>query len=544
MTEFNTGHFVKASVRKLSSISIELVLCSSPDAQDQLFLFLFEERKLNKLIHKVNGQMGSGKSREVLRWYFNLVKESAGKGVPATIAVPTNGLADQYEKYLTAMEIPFVVINQDRGFRSSSEEYRRLCKEGFSGVLIVAHVVALTETEYAKDRLLIVDEAISPLDTIKIGFRKPEELDEIAVKLTADVPGFYELVADEITSQVLDDRADVQSFYMTHGKKAQDLAEYTSCDHFRVVIDIESFDSAKSGDSFEDHETVILQFTIFMLSTIANEYKNVLMISADFDDIMVSLMWSKSVAFQSHSEIENRLDYLDFHHKSNLVELYHAPIKNLSGTFLKSLDKEKRREEVGTQIFADMFATAIGEVFPDTPHIFCLNKHPKKDSKYRWLLEGENGGERLFTVPHGRNDLDHYKMAVFGAAINLDPITEHRLFAFYGITKKQIKKAIAYLTVAQFCGRTAVRKWKGTDKVIFVLPDEGTADFMRELFNCAPSTPLPMSLEQAKRGRPVKANKVPPKPRKPKKTDEQKREDARLRQQKSRAKKLGTEIRV
>ncbi|MFD1326765.1 DUF6538 domain-containing protein [Mycoplana ramosa] len=277
---------------------------------------------------------------------------------------------------------------------------------------------------------------------------------------------------------------------------------------------------------------VWLQFTIFMLPSIVDAYKDTLIISANFDETLLAMMWSKDVHFQRNEWIQSRLRYQDMKHVADFVELYHAPVKNLSKTFLTRLGKGD--EERGTQDYVDRVALCLGDMFPGREHIHCSNKL-SDDKDYRWLLD-DKGGQRVITNPFGWNTFKHCNMAVFLAAINYDPDTNDRLYAFYGITKAQAKNALCYQMIYQFLGRTMIRDkdkiGKPDDtgkilKVVCVLPDEGAAEAFQGLLGCAPSTPLPIDFgAQPKRGRPRVTKSV-----------EKKREEEKLKKQRYREKK-------
>ena len=486
--------------RKEKSMKVHVLL---PDAHGPfLFLFLiFEVPLMKRVIQRVSGHIGSGKSRYTLQWYYHLVWQNGGKPVPATIATPTNGLSKQYRTYLEKAGIPCLVISRDEGFRSASEEYRRQCDEGFEGILIVNHSVVLASATDTSKRLLIIDEAFTPFENIRIEFESAEELKDFCV-IDSDRSDFYELVPSDRTLTALIDILDKnEARYRKFGKLAQDLAEYTMNHHYQVIIDKATFDDALSGKSFEKSTRVALQFTIFLLPSILDGYEDVLIISANFEKTFVAMMWSKDVVFLPNDFIESRLDYSDLSHKADCVKIYHPPIKNLSKFFLTKLGKKDYL--AGCQTFYDMCAEAIHGLFEGREHIFCTNKHPHENKKFAWALEGELGGNREITNPHGRNDLQATNMGVFLAAINLDPDTEGRLKAFYGISAKQTKDALCYQMVYQFLGRTSLRSFESREKVVLVVPDAGAAAAVEEMLQCEPSTPLPIDFgAQPKRGRP------------------------------------------
>lgn len=495
---------------------------------------------MKKVIQSVTGQMGAGKSRGYHKWYSHLVAENGGKPVPMTLGTPTNKLSQMHHNYFVADGFASTVISRDEGFRSASEEYARLCDAGYDGVLEVNNKVALSTNANTANRILALDEVFSPLDTIIIEFETPEEVRELAVIESGvrgrDDRGYYELVESEQTVQALLAVSERDSSrYKSHSKLAQELAAYTANRHYRVVIDQSSFDKAASGSAFIKRNKagkeigrrrVFLQFTIFTLSSITDAYKDTLIISANFDRTLLALMWGKEVEFRPNEFIESRLDYADLKHKKNQVILHHVPIDNLSKYLLQQIGSGN--EDEGAQWYADEVATCLGEMYPGRNHIFALNKpKSKKKEEYFWLLEGDKGGQRVFTNPHGWNDLQDMTMAVFLAAINFDKETIRRLEDFYGITPEQSKAALAYETVAQFLGRTAIRDKDSEETVVLVLPDKGTADYIRDLIDCEPSTELPIYFyERKKRGRP-----------KVEKTKDEQREQKRLQMERYRARK-------
>jgi hypothetical protein len=500
---------------------------------------------LKKTIYTVSGHIGSGKSRSFLKWFFANYRL-------ATFATPTNQLSAQYGHYLSNGNVASLIISQDAGFRSSSEEYDRQCKDNFDGVLLVNHTVALNTNKNVSSRFLAIDEAFSPLETIKIEFEKAEDLADFAVSPIERAPGYYEVVPHQGTTNILRSviNKDGKS-YRHFGKNAQELAEYIRNKDYLVVIDSKSFDEASSGESFaprdddEKPRAVILQFTIFTHASIIDPYQEVMMISANFHDTLVAKMWRDQVNFVPHAEIEEGLDYTDFTHKAPNVELYHAPIKNLSKSFFRRLDTTTSRVDVGTQIFLDQFSAAVDELFPGKEHIFCTNKHPNEKQEYSWSLEGETHGRRVITNPHGWNHLQEYHMAVFAAAINYDPETTRRLKAIYGITAKEAKNAIAHQLAYQFSGRTSFRTFGSKEKIVLILPDEHTAEYMQSLIGCAASKPLPMYFyDQPKRGRPAKKKAKAEKAKRVPKTEEERREADRLRKQRKRAEQKSVELRV
>jgi hypothetical protein len=478
-----------------------------------------------------------------------------------TIGTPTNKLSKQHHQYFKADGFESMVISRDEGFRSASEEYARQCDAGYQGVIMANNKVALTTNASTEDRFLVLDEVFSPLETIIIEFGSPEEVRELAVIESAvrgkpddrgESRGYYELVASDQTLNALMQVSERDSSrYKSHGKLAQELAAFTANDHYRVVIDQTSVDKAASGSAFIKRDKagkevgrrrVFLQFTIFTLSSITDAHKDTLIISANFERTLLALMWGTECEFRPNEFIESRLDYADLKHKSNQVKLFHAPLDNLSKYFLEQIGDGN--QDAGAQWFYDEVATCLGEMFPGRDHIFALNKPKAKTKKqHDWLLEGDKGGKRLlddeddkggqrvFTNPHGWNDLQDINMAVFLAAINFDQETTLRLEDFYGITPEQSKAALAYETVAQFLGRTSLRDKNSKEEVTLVLSDRGVAEYIRDLIDCEPSTELPIYFfERKKRGRP-----------KVEKTKEEKKEQKRLQMERYRARKKAAE---
>ncbi|NRP86690.1 hypothetical protein GFPCMMHI_02598 [Ensifer adhaerens] len=499
---------------------------------------------MKRIIQKVDGHIGSGKSYRTREWYAKLIANNGGNPVPATFATPTNGLSNEHHAEFEKLGIPSMVISQDAGFRSSTEEYVRQCDAEYEGVLIPNNMIALNTVANTENRLLVLDETFPPLDTIRIEFENPEDVRELhvieATNLKPKAAPMYEVVPSDRMNNALKDPYDTERRFKGYGEHAKKLAAYIHNDHYRVVIDQDSFDKASSGNAFVKRDKtgnvigesrVWLQFTIFMQPTIVDAYKDVLMISANFDKTLLSMMWSKDVEFQTNEEIQSRLRYQDMRHVADFVELHHAPVKNLSKTFLTRLGTGD--EERGIQQFLDMIARCLGEMFPGREHIHCSNKR-SDDKDFRWLLDGEKGGQRVITNPFGWNSLKHCNMAAFLAAINYDPDTNERLYAFYGITQKQAKDALCYQMVYQFMGRTMIRDKDNIGKpdesgkllkVVLVLPDEGAAEAVQEMLGCAASTPLPIDFgEQPKRGRP-----------RVEKSEDQKRAEATERKRKSRA---------
>lgn len=493
----------------------------------------------NRVIQTVSGHIGSGKSYHMRAWLAEQIADDGGNPIPVTLATPTNGLSNEHHDEFTELGIPSMVISQNAGFRSSAEGYRNHCDVGYEGVLITNNLVALNTAANTANRLLIIDEAFPPFETIKIKFKKPEDVRELNVSEVTDIveggQPMYEVVRSGAMNYALIDPHDTDENYKGYGEYAKQLAAYINNEHYRVVIDQASFNRAASGIAFVERDekgnviaekSVWLQFTIFMLSSIVDVYKDTMILSANFDETLLGLMWSKDVDFQTNEDIQSRLRYPDLKHVADFVELHHAPVKNLSKTFLTRLGRGN--EEKGTQEYLDRVASCLGQMFPAREHIHCSNKLTET-TDYKWALDGELGGERVITNPFGWNKFKHCTMAVFLAAINLDPDTEERLFAIYSITKAQAKNAVCHQMVYQFIGRTLIRDKdaikKTKKKVVLVLSDEGAAEAVQLLLGCAASTPLPIDFgEQPKRGRP-----------RIEKTADQKRQEAKIRKRLSRA---------
>ena len=470
-----------------------------PDAQRPFFVHFSEVIPLLKTIQTVSGHIGSGKSRSFHEWY-------AGRQIPIVLATPTNTLSHQHHAYFSTEGVVSAVISQDEGYRSAKEEFDRRMTEGYDGIPIVNHTVALTVDTDVANHVLVLDEIPSPVNTIYIEFENASDVADFSV-IEADIPGYYKLVSSAHAISLVNDAQDREGTkYTIFGTKARELGEKILNDHYQVVIDKESFDNAASGKSFRlkadgTAPRVFLQFTIFMLPSIVDQYKATIMIGANQEKTLLARMWSKDVKFETNHDIQRRLDYDDLSHKANLAKIYYPPIPNLSKTFLKRLGSNN--EEAGQQLFLDTVADGISELFSGKRHIFCTNKHSHSNREYRWKLEGKTG-KRVITNPHGWNDLQDYDMAVFMAAINYDPETERRLSDFYGISRKQAKEALAYELVYQFLGRTSLRSKDSQNEVILVVPDEGAARCIQAIIGCAEPTPLPIEfgIEGRKTGRP------------------------------------------
>ncbi|MCK3776201.1 hypothetical protein MZK49_05590 [Ensifer sesbaniae] len=488
-----------------------------------------------KTIQTVTGNIGSRKTLTTLNWLDDLISKNMGCSLPVTISTPTNGLSKQYRANLESRNIPCLVISQEEGFRSASEEYERQCNAGYEGVLIVNHSIAAGAKANTANRLLINDEVFSPVQNTYIKFKSAEDLQKLKVVEISDVPGYYELVRSNVTDDMIEDAKECEdSDFTQFGKKAQELGRLVNDDHYRTVIDIESFDKASSGEAFKQYKKVILQFTTFMQPSIVAGYKDALIISAEFEKTLLGMMWAKDVNFQPNEWIETKLDHDYLSRKAPKVELHHAPVKNLSKTFFTRLGLGNRDQ--GNQIFLDMVADCLGEMFKGKDHIFCTNE-PDKVTRYDWKLEcpckGKDEqcqckgyGKRVIVNPHGWNHLENYDMGVFMAGINFDPVTNDRLFAFYGITQERSKEALCYHLVMQFLGRTSLRNQKRDEAIVLVAPDEGAAAYIQRILGCAESKPLPIDL--AKPPRKTRSDKK-------NKSDDQKRAEAAERKRKSRA---------
>ncbi|MDX0370624.1 hypothetical protein GOC23_23925 [Sinorhizobium meliloti] len=491
-----------------------------------------------KTIQSVSGNIGSRKTLTTLQWYDDLVAKNMGCPVPVTIATPTNGLSKQYRDLIeTHYGFPCMVISQDEGFRSASEEYARQCDAGYEGVLIVNHSIALNTKANTANRLLIMDEVWSPIQTIHIKFQSPEDLQKLAVKETPDVGGYYELVHSDVTDDMVEDAKDYEgSDFTQFGKKAQELGKFVIDEHYRVTIDKESLDKAVSGESFKKSKTgkVILQFTVFMHSSIIGGYKDALIISAEFDKTLLGMMWAKDVNFQPNEWIESKLDHDYLNRRAPSVILHHSPVKNLSKHFFKRIGDNNR--DTGNQTFLDMVVDCLGSMFPGKSHIFCSNESDS-GKPYDWKLECpcrgkdekcqcEGFGKRVIVNPHGWNHLQGYDMGVFMAGINFDPDTIERLYAFYGITESQAKEALCYQMVLQFLGRTSLRNKDSDKPIVLIAPDEGAAAYIQRILNCAPSEALPIDF--GKRPRKTRSDKL---------SDDERKEREKLKKRAQRAKK-------
>ncbi|MCB5203904.1 hypothetical protein LH464_15640 [Neorhizobium sp. T786] len=448
---------------------------------------------MTKTIHIVSGPIGSAKSRSFREWHAERIAKYGP--IPLTLATPTNNLSNEHHSRFLELGVKSHVISQEI-FRSASEEFKSQCAKRYDGVLICNNKIALNTSTDTANRILVLDESFSPLETIKIWFKSAEDVQELTVT-DSHVDGYYEVVATPMNQSWSEDND-----YKSYGKPARELDAFVKNQHHQVVIDKETFDAAISGEEFEKKkkkgmEKVPLQFTIFTLPTIVDAHKETIVLAANLERTMLALMWSRDVVFQSHKEIEDRLDYHDLSHQAVNIVLYNLPLKNLSQSFYDRLHKD-----MGAELFYIAYASTVATTFGHRPHIFCTNKNGDKD--YDWALECEGFGERVMTAPHGWNSLSHHTMAVFGAAINHDPVTRHRLMAFYGITAKQAKAALCYEMVQQFIGRTAVRNKDNTSTITVVVPDEGIAAYIQELYGCAPSTPLELDLSYERKalGRP------------------------------------------
>ena len=291
--------------------------------------------------------------------------------------------------------------------------------------------------------------------------------------------------------------------------------------HYRVVIDTKSFDEAGTIEAFEKKRMVILQFTIFQQSSVTDGYKEVLYITAEQPKTLVSLMWSTDVDFQPNEWIESQLDQDYLTDKAPLVTIrYPQGVKNLSKHFFKTIGDDDRHK--GNQLYLDRLADAIDAEYPNRNHIFCTNTRDAKSANpgYAWKLECpcrgrdqkctcEGYGKRVIVNPHGLNALQKYNMAVFGAAINFDPITQERLFAFYGITPEQAKEALCWHMIMQFSGRTSIRNPDSMEPIVIVAPDEKSASYLKDMLPEAIMKPFEIHFgERPKRGRPKGSRRV------------------------------------
>lgn len=245
--------------------------------------------------------------------------------------------------------------------------------------------------------------------------------------------------------------------------------------------------------------------------SIVDGFKSVTIMGALLTNTPLYIIWSQlGVNFVPHSSIEGT-QYKE-HSNGSLIEFRYMQDRNFS----KKLDKA---HGVIVQMAQDVMADVAND------NLLWVANKGIKDGTFSKMEERQI---RLSNAPHGINKYQHVHNVAFLSAVNYSP-AHGKFLKDLGFDADALKRAVALQVTYQAMMRSSIRNSKDTNpKTVYVF-DKQIAVWLQEKF--------PESTVNQMPGQIILPKGQPGRPKKPKRTPEQKRADQRERTARCRANK-------
>lgn len=448
----------------------------------------------NQIIQKSNfsfidGRPGAGKSvaaREDIAKRYNRREKIA-------IATQTTALSEEYQNYFEKAGIKskvFTVKTHEKGVGRGVKRYLREC----DGTILIFNQSVLFNSELdGEGWTLFIDEIPSIFKPITIKF-------DLGNPLKAR--GHYE--QRELLKRMMcyedwefNNQSGVEGYRVvkkTEGMAAASLADmYTNGDEeegiyclkdnvrklMKYVSDINRrvyIDAVSAKKFFEGADKVILTFYVVDQPASVSSFDSVVFIGANFKKSFLYRIWGESASFQSNTSLAGKLNHQDFSGRD--IKIFYVSYHTFSKSLFKKIGEGVER--AGYKTIVNATERVVADVFGDAHHIYCLNH--KKDASDEDIIWSLKNGTSVSPNPRGLNCYRDCDVAIHLAALNLDPWTLQFLHKFYGISPAEAREAHTFEMVLQFLCRTSIREADSTQKVIFVVGDKETAEYLARYF--------------------------------------------------------------
>ncbi len=227
-------------------------------------------------------------------------------------------------------------------------------------------------------------------------------------------------------------------------------------------------------------------------------FKRVIVASACMEDTMLFKLWSaKGVKLKPASgSLRKNLRYTEHENGKHVAIHYFLECEWSKSIRDKCVALNGVTATVGTHIIA-----AVRNMFADQDFAWMANKD-LPDS----VFAGHSGAMRLPNTPHGLNTYQHIHNVVVMSALNPPP--NHFSFLLdQGVEGEEVRRAVYHSAVYQAAMRISIRNPADTTPKSIVVMDQGTAEWLADLFPGAAVQQAPGfsgMIAKGKAGRPAK----------------------------------------
>jgi len=433
-------------------------------------------------VYFVDAPIGAGKT------YACIHHIKANPGIQFIIATQTNQLSLAYASELKKQGISHKLIMVDGKHTRTCRRRYASAVRGKHQVIIVNQAVALRRFRMPVNRVIVFDEIPNIYDVRGIDFDKiPLFRDDFiqafseADRLT-EVDGYY----DFATTKAI---VDLKLLLVKHKYLDSDLKEIfvTLCDpNYRPLVEAKRFGLIMKG------KPDWLYFNFFMKPAVLADYRETIILGANFERSILFHYWKGEVNFIPHQSLREGLRYTSLTHKAPLVKLYGMSERNISSGLFDEIAG-------GRQTYVNAANKAVKELqqrngFAD--HIWTTNIQKGTNKPFKWSLKG---GRVTYVSPdpRGSNEYLSYNASIHMAALNPIPETFHVLKKVCGMNKEDVLAATAWERIYQWHGRTSFRVPDCMDTAHLVCPDMASARYIQKLIpGCADPKLLDLGIQE------------------------------------------------
>lgn len=227
--------------------------------------------------------------------------------------------------------------------------------------------------------------------------------------------------------------------------------------------------------------------------TIFEGFASATIAGACFEDSMLYRLWTTQDCKLKpvHDRLRRELRY-DRHLNGDLITILYCTEEEWSKSFR---DKMVEVDQTAIKLL-DRIIDAVGHALEDEPFLWMGNNDLPND-----LFEHKPGAQRLPNSPHGLNEFQSFHNVVVLSALNPPPAHFH-FMGDKGINGEEIKTAHYRGAVYQAVMRCSARNPDDPNPKRFVVMDQGTAEWLADLFPGATIAPLDGMGVQVRKGRP------------------------------------------
>jgi hypothetical protein len=434
--------------------------------------FYEKEHEMKKKIYSVDALAGAGKTYQAINYHLGLMGQSTQKIliVQPTIELINNSYEDAKSRSTHSVFITKIHSGTcDNVHASVMKHLKNLTP--FSEVLLITHQTFLTLPYFPnkKEWIVVFDEIPNVISSIEINLTDSHKSITEHIETSAISNHEYGLFPKKENIKYLKQYArnsnqdEVYNIFM-------DFAEMLLSPNWRVSIKKDNWDRVISNDNSNNSTMVKLQAFGELNSSIFSSFKEVIIMSANFKESVLYLLWKNHIDFIPKDEIQNNLRW-DEHKNSELITIKYLTDRDWS----KSLRNKEYEYNGEKKPLGDFYIDKVRELMVDKAFLWSANKDAPNE-----IFIGMDG-TRLSGSPHGLNQYQHIDNVVFLPALNPTPA----LFSFLKeahIYPQKVICAFNHNSAYQAIMRCSIRNQENGNNKIIIVPSKGTAEWLLKIF--------------------------------------------------------------